>query len=358
LLALAGLLAAARPAAAGCRVKGEHAVIADVVVRADPSTTFEVGLSDIPARATIGAGSRARLDVSGAIAFQGTRENVWLTVARPVTVANGMVRLTEGAQLLHARADGDGVVASVGLWAEDVLPGENKDADDAVVGVRVPCRALRLGGKEGESDDEGDDGDDADSEAEDEPARELDPSFRADPSPRLGHWQNVGSRERIVVRAAPKDSAAGVTLTTSIEGEGLFDFEGVEERGDWLRVRRAAAGAEIRGWIRRAELVAMNGPMGRGTLCIGNHGTTSYGRGWEGKPPVIRYQGPARLRVGASIEYGEKMIWAKVRRSDGFQVLIYEGYPYAELTHIPGVWVPSWFAMVDLADVTLPEGLP
>jgi hypothetical protein len=222
LLALVGLSAAARPATAACRIRGEHVTLGDVVVRVDASTTFDVGLSDVPAYATIGTGSHAHIDVSGAIAFQGTRENVWLSVARPVVVANGMVRLTEGAQLVHARADGDGIVASVALWADDVLPGENKDPDDVIAKVRVPCGAVRLGDAQGTGDDEGDDEGDAASEADAEPARELDSTFRRDPSPRLGWWRNRGTRKSIVVRAAPRADAAGVTLATETIGEGLF----------------------------------------------------------------------------------------------------------------------------------------
>jgi len=360
LLALVGLSATARPAAAACRVKGEHTTLADVVVRADRTTTFEVNLADIPARATIGAGSQVRLDVAGAIAFRGSRKNVWFTVARPITTANGVVRLAEGAELVHARADGDGVVASVALWADDVLPGEDKDADEVIAGVRLPCRALRLGDKFGEGDDESDDGeDDSDAaDAEADRAPRADPTFEKNLSPALGWWKNRGGRKTLVVRAAPRDDAAGVTLTTATQSEGFFDLEGVERRGDWMRVRRAMAGSELVGWIRRADLEEFNGPLGRGSMCTGNHWGRSGGRGWGGKPPVVRYRGPARIRVGASIEYGDKMIWAKVARSEGFEVLIYEGDPYAELTNIPGVGVYSWWAMVDLADVILPPGTP
>lgn len=343
-LTLLALVAVARPAAAGCRVKGEHVTLADVVVRADRSTTFEVNLADVPARATIGAGSRVRIDVSGAVAFQGSRANVWFAVAKPVRVENGIVRLAEGAEVVHARAEGNDVVASVVQWADDVLPGEDKDPDEVIVGLRIPCDALRLGDTHGEADDASDDETDAE-------AAVGHRTFDADLSPRLGWWRNRGSRRSVVVRAAPRADAAGVTLSTSVNGEGLFDFEGVEKRGTWLRVRRAMWGAEIVGWIPRAELVAFDGPMGRSTMCVGNHGGGLNGRGWGGKPPVIRYQGPARLRVGASIEYGDGQPWAKVRRDDTFEVLLFEGHPYAELTSIPGIGVPSWYANVATNDV-------
>jgi hypothetical protein len=354
LLASAGLLASSRAAAAGCRVRGQHVTLADVVVRADRSdaeTTFEVDLSDVPARATIGSGSRVRVDVSGAIAFRGSRQNVWFKVARPIVVAGGVVRLAEGAELVHARADGDDVVASVVLWADDVLPGEDKAPDDVIAGVRIPCRALRLGPKQGESDDG-----DGEAGGDDDAASDANNRFEPDLQPAFGWWQSRGARKRIVVRAAPRADADGVTLATEVSGEGLFAFEGVEQRGGWLRVRRAEWGAEIGGWIPRAELIAMNGPIGRSTMCVGNHGSGFNGRGWGGKPPVIRYQGPARLRVGAPIDFGDHQPWAKVRRDATFEVLIFEGHPYAELTDIPGIGVPSWYAMVNLADVILPAG--
>lgn len=354
LLALAALPATTRAAAAGCRVRGEHVTLADVVVRADRSTTFEVDLADVPARATIGAGRRVPIDVAGAIAFRATRKNVWFTIAKPVAVANGVVRLTEGAELVHARADGGDVVASIVQWADDVVPGEDKDPDEVIAGIRVPCRALRLGDKEGEGDDSPDDESDAAAEAE--PTSEPDHAFEPDVSPPLGWWQNRGSRRRIVVRSAPRADAAGVTLSTSVIGEGLFDFEGVAQRGRWLRVRRAIWGAEIVGWIRRTELVAMDGPMGRSTMCVGEHGGGFHGRGWGGKPPVVRYKGPAHLRVGAAITFGEGQPWAKVRRDETFEVVVYEGHPDAEVTFIPGVGVPSWYALVKTTDVILPTG--
>lgn len=348
LLVLAGLPAAARPAAADCRVRGEHVTLADVVVRPDRSETFEVDLADVPARATIGGGSRVRIDVSGAIAFRGSRKNVWFKIARPVLVADGVVRLTEGAELVHARADGDDVIASIVQWADDVLPGEDKDPDEVIAGIRIPCRALRLGGTQGESDDPTDD----EGGSTDEDAEPSEHAFEPDPSPRLGWWQSRGTRRTVVVRAAPRADAGGVTLSTIVTGEGLFDFEGVEKRGGWLRVRRAMWGAEVVGWIRRAELVAMDGPMGRSTMCVGQHGGGFHGRGWGGKPPVIRYKGPARLRIGATIE--NEQPWATVRRDEIFEVLIFEGHPDAELTSIPGVSVPSWYATVPTSDVILP----
>ena len=226
-------------------VRGEHVTLENVVVRADQSTTLDVDLSDIPARATIGAGSSVRLDVSGAIAFRGTRKNVWFTVAREIAVANGVVHLAEGAELVHARADGDGVVASVVQWADDVLPGEDKDPDEVIVGVRVPCRAVRLGNKHGENDDDDDEAtaetttDDA---AEANPASEPHGRFEPDLAPALGWWRNRGPRRSVAVRAAPRADAAVVTLATSVIGEGQFDFEGVEARGAWLRMRRAHLG--------------------------------------------------------------------------------------------------------------------
>ena len=362
LLALAGLAALSHPAAAACRVRGEHVTLSDVVVHADRSTKFEVHLADIPARATIGTGDEVRLDMSGAITFRGTRRNVWFTVARPVTTAGGVVRLAEGAEIVHARADGDSIVASVALSADDLLPGEDKDPDEVIAQVRLPCRAIRLGSTQGEDDDEADDTDDTDdaaAEASAEPASRSDRSFERNLSPALGWWRNRGSSRSIVVRAAPRTDAAGVTVTTLSTSEGFFDFEGVARRGDWLRVRRAMAGSEVVGWIRRAELETFNGPLGSTTMCTGNHWGRFGGRSWAGKPPVIRYQGQARIRVGASISYGDNLKWAKVRRSEGYEVKIFEDFPYAEVTNIPGVGVPEWYAVeVALADVILPEGMP
>ncbi len=157
LLALVGLSAAARPAAAGCRVRGEHVTLENVVVRADINrrrwtSTCPTSRRVPPSVLEAACASMCRARCS----FRGTRKNVWFTVAREIAVANGVVHLAEGAELVHARADGDGVVASVVQWADDVLPGEDKDPDEVIVGVRVPCRAVRLGNKHGENDDDDD----------------------------------------------------------------------------------------------------------------------------------------------------------------------------------------------------------
>ena len=77
-----------------------------------------------------------------------------------------------GRRAGDARADGYGVDASVVQWADDVLPGEDKDPDEVIVGVRVPCRAVRLGNKHGENDDD----DEATAETTTDDAAEANPA--------------------------------------------------------------------------------------------------------------------------------------------------------------------------------------
>ncbi len=78
--------------------------------------------------------------------------------------------------------------------------------------------------------------------------------------------------------------------------------------------------------------------MGGG--CYGEHGGGLGGHGWGGKPPKIAYKGPAELAIGTTVyaEWGGEGAWAKVAKRDPtFEVVVYEGMAWAEVTGVPGV---------------------
>jgi hypothetical protein len=336
-LALAVTSIALGPGAAradGCVVRGQHVVLADVIVRPSRVAPLAVTLNDAPASARLGArrGAPVTISVEGAIAFQGGRKNVWYRVARPLTVADGMVELQAGARLVDAVARGTDVVASVVMRADDILEGEDKDADETARFVRIPCGALALDAPEQEEDD----------------AMDIPDADSGDE----GRWwiqRKVG--HSTTLRARPRAEALGVVLTTTLD-EYHFAFERVEEHGRWMRVRRLGRGVRVTGWIRRRELEPSDEPEGVGGGCSGDHGAGLSGRGWGGTPPVTVYKGPAHLRVGARL-YDEGR-WATVRQSEGFEVEVFawSGRTLVEVTGIPGIGVDSWRARVAPEDVS------
>jgi len=71
-----------------------------------------------------------------------------LTAASDYPSPDGTVRLRRGAHLVNARVERESVVASAVLYANDVMEGENKDADEMASPVRIPCSLLTLGAVE------------------------------------------------------------------------------------------------------------------------------------------------------------------------------------------------------------------
>jgi hypothetical protein len=319
----------------GCMVRGQHVVLSDLIVRPSRVAPLTVTLYGVPASARLGArrGASIAISVKAAIAFQGARKNVWYRVARPLTVADGMIALEGGAQLVDAVSHGNDVVASVVMRAEDVVEGEDKQADETVRFVRIPCGALTL---------------DAPEQGEDETADEPEAAGGDE-----GRWwiQRKAARST-TLRAQPRAEATRAVLTTTLD-DYHFAFERVAEQGRWMRVRRLGSGVRVTGWIRRGELEPSNEPEGVAGGCSGDHGPGLSGRGWGGKPPVTVYKGPAHLRVGAQLHDGGDP-WATVRQSEGFEVEVFDwnGRTLVEVTGIPGVGVDSWRARVAPEDVS------
>jgi len=204
------------------------------------------------------------------------------------------------------------------MRADDVLPGEDKDPEETIRGLLIPCGALTLDQPKDEGTDDADDVDTGDSADE-------------------GRWWLLKRASRtVVLRAEPRPRAPTVTLSTVVDGQ-KFAFERVGEQGAWMRVTRKGPGVEATGWIRRHELEPTDGPEMIGGGCSGDHGPGLSGRGWAGTPPVTVYQGPVRLRVGAALDFHG---WsATVLRSDGFEIWVYDwsGRRSAEISSIPGL---------------------
>jgi len=252
--------------------------------------------------------------------------------------------LAAGAEVVSARAEGRAVIASVVMWSDDVLDGENKDPEEIVRDVRIPCDALTLGG--------------AGDEDEKEESEVFGDGDAGDEAHDAVWWWTRGARRKVQLRAWPRAHAPAVTISTAYEGEQLFFFRQVGERRGWLRVTRGGAGARVTGWIRRGALERRDEMVvGRSTMCTGRHGPGMGGRGgFGGHPPRIRYKGPARLRIGARIETSEGYPFGTVKQDVSFGVVLIEGAVWAEVSAIPGVHLPEWEAMmVDVADVILPE---
>jgi len=322
--------------AGACVVRGDEVTLEDVVVRPGAAPLI-AHLEGTPVKARIGA-SRwvpARLDVEGPIAFKGTRRNVWYTIARALTVSHGMVELAPGAHLVFARARGNDVIASAVLRADDVLPGEDKDPEETLGSLRIPCAALTLDHevRNVEEDEAGDDDTDVPDDASYVVTRRAEHS--------------------IDLRAGPYESAPRVTLTTVVENE-RFIFRRLAESGAWMRVARRGGGVRVAGWVRRARLEAFDGAETSMGGCSGDHGHGLSGRGFGGEQPKTIYNGPVRVRVGAKVDDGSGA-WATVVQPDGFEAHVYDwgGRRHAELT-IPGVGVSPWDATVHPDDVSYP----
>jgi len=322
--------------AGACVVRGENVVLENVLVRPGPAPLI-VQLNGTPASARIGKSrwAAALLDVDGAIAFKGTRRNVWYTVARTLTLAHGMVELRPGAHVVGARARGNDVIASAVMHANDVLPGEEKDPDETLGSLRIPCAALTLDLDGGDPDAEGTGGDEA-AAAED-----------------AGYVVTRQAERSIDVRVGPYESAHRVTLTTGVENE-RFSFRRLAESGPWMRVTRGRGRVRVTGWVRRARLEASDGPETATGGCSGDHGHGFSTRGFSGGQPTTVYKGPVRVRVGAKIDDGSDP-WATVVQSDGFEAHVYDwaGRRRVELG-IPGVVVSPWDANVHPDQVSYP----
>jgi hypothetical protein len=160
----------------------------------------------------------------------------------------------------------------------------------------------------------------------------------------------------MILRAAPRDDAPGVTLVSTVGGR-QFDFQRLTERAAWMRVVHEARGVQTTGWIRRADVQSTDGPSGESGGCSGNHGGGLFGRSWGGRPPIVVYKGSARLRIGAKLFYYDDRPWATVLRPDRFEVQVLEwpGRRVVEVLDIPGIGIRPGEATMKVKDLIDPD---
>lgn len=325
LAAMAGGAAGRGPAATpACVIHSSAVKLEWVTVRPDGGDPFKLSLAGVPADVHVPRRRREPtvLHVRGPLAFRAERENVWLWVTRDLTLAGGMVTVKRGTSLVDAVVGADGMItASAVLAANDVLTGENKEPDEVVGPLELPCDAVALGKVASVTDD--DDGepdldeDDAAGVVEEEP--DLDDAT---------WWHLRGSADRVRLRAAPRAGAASIVYRTrSICDDGCFQLVQLAASGGWVKVMTTSGGVTVRGWVERRSLKRWpdgEGGFGGYSICTGHHGGGMWGEGFAGAPPTGMYKGPATIRAGTPVTHGGA-VWAHV--TDELE---------AEVRHIPG----------------------
>lgn len=331
---LALVLTAAAPVASApateCIVGGQAVSLEKLTVHPAGAEPFEVGLHAVPAQATLpsGRGAPVRLQVRGAIAFEGFAKNLWLSLASPVDT--GQLRAVAGAHVVGARREGAAITGSVVMYADDVLQGEDKQPDETAGPVRLECGALTL---DWSADD-----------AEDPKAQGDGTLWK----PRRG-----GSRMQLRSRPEPRAPALEVVAANC---EGCLAFERLEEKSGWLRVARTGERVVATGWIEKSDVEQL--PDGEGILrsygCYGGHGGPQGGFGRVGDAAAT-YEGPARIAVGTAVHAAPgRGAWATVLAEEGFVVRHVEGQAWVELTSIPGLVGVAIPAFVPASAVVFP----
>jgi hypothetical protein len=349
---LVSLMSARRASAVACVVRGDAVRLDRIFIHPIGERKVSLDAYSLPATARIGAapGAPVALTFAGTLAFDATASNVWYRIARPVVARHGMVQLLPGARIARAHADGGDVIGQVVWTADDVLEGEDTDPDETLGSVRVPCAALALGSGEPEevendgagNADDGDGGGDADAETASDDAGNSDDEIASG-----DWWETRRGSARLVLRAAPRPTAATVTLRSLVDRDTHWPFVRLAGRGTWMKVTGRGERARVTGWIPRADLVQLPAAPASSGGCSGHHGRL-YGRRFAGKPETIVYKGPAEIQVGTTIYVSPGAgPWAKVTKRDPtFEVMVIEGADWTELTGLPGLSGAVGFAYV------------
>ena len=301
------LFAAADARADECTIRGELVTLKRIAVRAG----VEVDVQEVPAIATV-RGRSTVIDVGGPIAFRGRLEHaVWYTVGRETV--DGGVTLARGAHVIAQSARGADVIGRAVFYADDVLEGEIKDADESVSRVRVPCDHLRLDWVGG--DDDGDD--------------ELDPALEGDGT----HWRPRRG-DSIVLRRAPSATAAGVTYRSDLCGSTCMTLVGFERRGAWRKVGARNEGVTVLGWVPTNALVAERDQLlGHSYGCHGDHERELSGFGRSLPRRQVRIRAGTRIYARPNAD-----VWGSVQREDElFDVAYKDGDDWAEVVSMPNI---------------------
>lgn len=285
------LMCGAARAEARCLLHASHLSLEAVTVHPSAGDSFKLDLQSVPALIQIPkrAEAFATIEVERPLKFTAHRKHLWLSLLEDFTSADGLVVIRRGAKLVHARVDGDSVLAAAVEYTDDVLPGEDKDAEKYVSAIRLPCSILTL----------------------DDPEAEIPEQAEASAAPEATWWEPKTATNRVRPYAGPWLGARSVDIVDETCAQ-CIDFIQVGERGAWLNVARYAEGVVTRGWIRRSALKKSPPELvhGHSSGCAGEHGP---GLGGEHRPVLPVYQGPATLRAATRIfaepAYG---LWATV----------------------------------------------
>lgn len=303
LLVVIGPHVATAGSPARCVVPGRDVTIEELTVNG-----FAVDISHVRATATLmGDRTGVTVDVEGDISFRATAPRLWFTVSTATVANGGLVRLFPGAHVIADRLAGSAVSGAAGLYAMDVMQGEDKPADESASSVLVPCKHLT-----------------------------LDWSQAPGPVPAVTGTVWRSKATSLTLHAAPVASAASVTYAATGCDERCLIVRGDLASNGYRRVETVNEQVQLRGWVHASELVEVSDDEGSGYSygCTGAHRGSfdrSYDRSWSSLQR-------ARLAAGTPIfDAPDGTAWAHVTRDLEFDVRGLPGARWAEVVSIAGV---------------------
>ncbi|HJL16300.1 MAG TPA: hypothetical protein RMH99_11625, partial [Sandaracinaceae bacterium LLY-WYZ-13_1] len=259
---MACLLAAATARAQPCVVDGADVTLVGVPVEPAPDEPgFVVDVAAERVRMRAAGGSKARIAVEGALAFEADvgADRLPLGLVREVSLADGVVRMPAGRLGWSVRRLRD-ARGGLRVWLAN---------DGVTMAVQTPCDAWELGAT---------------------PSRAARRTSAPIGSSTGRRWRVATAR--VAVRPAPY-ATPGVTLHLDPGTELVFAE--LERRGPWIRGRHVFGdGTVIDGWLRREPLE----PNAPGLGWFGRvGGRRTY---WRcGRPASADvFEGPAVVDVG------------------------------------------------------------
>ena len=333
-LTVVAMLGHAHELSAECTLQGQRVRLSDVVVSPPDVPPFRVdlggywpgsGVDSVIMTLPDSRWGSAKLRITSAIAFEGKRQNPVLAVRRELTTNQGMVLLSPGALLTQARSAGSKVLGTVSfVLAPEDEPWAGVTLVESVASVVVPCDALGFG-----------------TEQFTHGTYFYDESAAGPAS----WWQLRRPSPLLVLRSQPNWEAPRTVLTRGpFQGESQFSLKFLAERNGWMNVAHVGddeqwgSHAEVRGWIRKSELIPATMYSVDGGLSQSNERLNCIHQSSRFPPPVPAYEGPAHLAIGTRI-YAEPNFgpWATVRSDAKFFVKYFAGDTWAWVNGIPQI---------------------
>ncbi len=334
------LLIASRVAAAddkACVVSGKSVELQEVNVKPAGSTEpFTFDVRDVPIAAHVPArcGDPMTLHIGGALEFFGSRDDVWLTVARDVTTSDGMVTLGRGAQVLDACMQGDRVFVTAIMSSDDVLEGEHKGPDQFISNVEVPCDALTLEQPVASDDD-------ADSESESE--------SEFPDTEKYTYWETRRGNKLKLYRKPQTKAAARAIENPVCEGENCIRYiREISILPGWVHVEVFGGGIGVRGWVPIKQLRRADGVTYGGIFCTGNHGSGFHGFGFGGSGSIR--EGIVRRDTVVYAEQGAGA-WGRFTTATRVKVYVTPKESWASLISVPGL-SGGWSGTIPVDTIT------